>query len=118
MSTISGFKTLVQNFPEVTEQVHFEHTSFQVNKKIFVTLDISRERICVKLSVTDQDVFTIFDPAAIYAVPNQWGKKGWTFVELRKTGDELLKDILTTAFITVAPKRLSKPYTDYYKTKE
>jgi hypothetical protein len=46
----------------------------------------------------------------IYAIPNKWGKLGWTYVELKKVNKEIAKDILTTAYCTVAPKALAKKY--------
>jgi hypothetical protein len=44
----------------------------------------------------------------IYPVPNKWGLQGWTFVELSRVSEELLRDALTTAYCTVAPARLAQ----------
>jgi hypothetical protein len=41
----------------------------------------------------------------VYAVPNKWGKQGWTFVDLKKVRKNLLKEILFTAFSIVAKKK-------------
>ena len=51
------FREMALSFPEVTEQKHFEKTSFRVNKKIFATLDVPNKLECVKFSEIDQDVF-------------------------------------------------------------
>lgn len=64
----------------------------------------------VKLTPEDQSVFCAFDTAVIYPVPGGWGKKGATFIELKKVRKSLLKDALTVAYCTVAPKKLAEKY--------
>jgi hypothetical protein len=51
----------------------------------------------VKLTLIDQSVFHTFDPAVFYPVPNKWGSKGATFVELSTVRPDMLKDAITTA---------------------
>lgn len=102
------FRRLALSFPEATEQPHFEKPSFRVGKKIFATLDVARQRGCVKLSEVDQDVFSAFDRSVIFPVPNKWGKQGWTFVDLTRVGEDIFSDVLTTAYCAVAPKKLSE----------
>ena len=107
MVSIDTFRKLAFSFPETTEKPHFEKTSFRVKKKIFATYDEKHKRACLKLSEIDQDVFSSSDKTIIYAVPNKWGKQGWTFVELQKVKKELFIDALTTAYCEVAPKKLA-----------
>ena len=101
------FREMALSFPEVTEQKHFEKTSFRVNKKIFATLDVPNKQACVKLSEIDQDVFSAFDRSIIFPVPNKLGKSGWTNINLEKIPKRMLLDALTTAYCEVAPKKLS-----------
>lgn len=98
------------SFDEVTEEPHFEKTSFRVNKKIFATMNEQEKRMTVRLSVLDQDMFCSFDKNVIYPVPNGWGKHGWTHVNLKTIRKEMLKDVLTVAYCTVAPKKLAEKY--------
>ncbi len=107
MVTIPMFRKMALSFSEAVELPHFENASFRVAKKIFATLSEKNRRACVKLSQVDQSVFSAFDKTIIYPVPKKWGKQGWTFVELRKVRKDMLKDILTTAYCLVAPRRLS-----------
>ncbi|MFY9307423.1 MAG: MmcQ/YjbR family DNA-binding protein [Bacteroidia bacterium] len=107
MISINTFRKLALSLPEATELPHFEKTSFRVAKKIFATLDIKSNMACIKLSEIDQSVFTAFDSATIYAVPNKWGKQGWTYIELKKVRKDILTDALKTAYCQVAPKHLS-----------
>lgn len=106
MVDIKTFRKLALSLPEVEEAPHFEKASFRIKKKIFVTLDVANEIVCVKLTEIDQSVFST--SAAIYPVPNKWGKQGWILIELKKVNKKLLEDALKTAFCTVAPKKLAE----------
>ncbi|MEZ4773579.1 MAG: MmcQ/YjbR family DNA-binding protein [Bacteroidia bacterium] len=108
MITIHTLRELALSFPEATEEPHFENTSFRVKKKIFATFDPVKNLACLKLSEINQDVFSTMAPAVIYPVPNKWGKQGWTLVQLDKVGASVFQDALTTAYCTVAPKRLGE----------
>jgi hypothetical protein len=110
MISLDAFRKVAMSFEAVEELPHFEKTSFRVRKKIFATLDAQHHRACVKLTEVDQSIYCDIDPVMIHAVPNKWGKSGWTFVELAKVNKEILKDILTTAYCTVAPKSLADKY--------
>jgi hypothetical protein len=104
---MEAFKKLALALPEATEAPHFEKISFCVRNKIFATIDVSNARVCVKLTEVDQSVFCLGDKSGMYAVPNKWGKQGWTFIELKKIKKSLCMDALTTAYCTVAPKSLA-----------
>lgn len=108
MISIESFRKIALEFEEAEEQPHFEKTSFRVNKKIFATLDVKLKSVVIKLSEIKQSVFGAFDKTIIYPVNGTWGKQGWTIVELTKVKKEILKDVLTTSYCNVAPKRLSE----------
>lgn len=110
MLKINEVRKLALSFNEVEEQPHFEHPSFRVRKKIFVTLDLKSNRACLKLSLIDQSVFSAFDKSVIYPVPNAWGKQGWTYVELKKVRPDLFSDALRCAYCEVAPQMLAAKY--------
>lgn len=110
MISLAQFREMAGAFDEVTEEPHFDKTSFRIRKKIFTTLDTRHHRACVKLTEVDQSIFTSSDPKMIYAVPDKWGKMGWTYVELKKVNKKMLSALLTTAYCTVAPKTLAKKY--------
>lgn len=108
MKQIDFLRHIALSLPETTEEPHFEKTSFRVKKKIFVSYDEKNNRACLKFSENDQYAFSTIDKSVIYPVQNKWGKQGWTFIELDKLDDEILKDALKTAYCSVAPKKLSE----------
>ena len=98
MVDIETFRQLALSFPGTIELPHFDKASFRVNKKIFATLDIKNRKACVMLTPIDQSVFSTFDKMIIYPVPNKWGTKGATYVELKTVRKGMLKDALTQAY--------------------
>lgn len=110
MITIDALRKLALSFPETSEQPHFEKPSFRVGKKIFVTIDVKLHRACIKLSASDQDVFSLHDNAVIFPIPNKWGKQGWTYIDLKKVRKDVLTDAITTAYCEVAPEKLALPF--------
>jgi predicted DNA-binding protein (MmcQ/YjbR family) len=110
MVRIETVRWLALSFPETDEHPHFHLKAFRVKKKIFATLDEKLKRVMVKLNVTDQSVFCVYDPSVIYPVPGGWGKKGATYFELSKVKSAMLKDAITTAYCTTAPPKLAAAF--------
>lgn len=107
MISIDRFRRLALSFPEATEELHFEKTSFRAKKKIFATYDDSNKRACIKLSETNQHIFSLAGKTSIYPLDNKWGKQGWTLIELKNVQEDLFADALKTAYCEVAPKKLA-----------
>ena len=91
--------------PEAIELPHFEKASFRVKKKIFATLDEKNKRACLMLSPEDQSVFIVFNKAIIYPVPNKWGLKGATYVELKTVPRKMLRDAIAQAYHKVTAQK-------------
>lgn len=81
------------------EMPHFEKTSFRKNKKIFLTYNAGEDLICVKLSPEDQQSFELVTKGQVYAVPNKWGKQGWTLAKLKQLSKPIYLDLIQTALI-------------------
>ncbi len=101
MVDVATFRKLALSFPDAEEQPHFHLASFRVKKKIFATLWLKENRVMLKLSLIDQSVFCSYDQNVFFPVPGGWGKKGATFVELKKVRKDIFKDALTTAYLGV-----------------
>lgn len=106
MQSYEEITTYLQKFPETTELPHFDKISFRVRKKIFATLDTKNQRMTLKLSLIDQDVFSAIGKSVIYPVGNSWGKQGWTIFELGSVQTEVLQDALKQAYRESAPTSL------------
>lgn len=105
MANIAAVRKLAMSFDLAEEHPHFEKTSFRVGKKIFATLDGSKQLLCVKFTLIEQSVFSAHDNSIIYPVPGAWGKKGYTYIDLKKVRKEVLADALQTSYRNTAPKK-------------
>ena len=108
MVDIASFRKWALSFPDTSEQPHFHLVSFRFKKKIFATLWLIENRAMLKLSPVDQSVFCSLDDRIFFPVPGSWGRKGATFVELKKVRKDMFKDALTTAYRGVASKSEKK----------
>jgi len=110
MVTTTTARQLALSLPEAEEKKHFHLPDFRVKNKIFASLHEDKNLIMVKLNVMDQSVFCSFDKSIIYPVPGGWGKKGATFINLKKVKKEMLIDAITCAWKSVASKQMVKKY--------
>ncbi|MFC3563642.1 MmcQ/YjbR family DNA-binding protein [Pedobacter jamesrossensis] len=107
-----AFRELALSFDEVTEAPNLDKNTFKVDDKIFVTIDNKNAKAIFKLSVADQNLYSDFDPSAIYPAPAGWGKQGWTIFEINFIEAEKLKEALTKSYCTVAPEKLAKKHSN------
>ena len=112
MVNLESFRKIALADPEAIEDTHFDKLSFRVKKKIFATYNPKKNQVSVKLSLSDQDLYGLIDKNTIYAVPNAWGKQGWTIVELNTINEEIITAIVRSAYCQVAPAKLANTYLD------
>jgi len=105
MVDIETARQMALSLPGAVEMDHFGAPSFRVKKKIFATMWVADERMVVKLSLIEQSVFKSFDATVFYPVPNKWGLKGATFVELKKVRQDMLADVLNISYQAVLGKK-------------
>jgi predicted DNA-binding protein (MmcQ/YjbR family) len=103
---IQEFKKMAMALPEVLEEPHFHKSAFKIMKKIFVTLDSTEKTATFKLSLENQDLFSLIDKKNIYAAPNKWGKMGWTVFEIEFLESEIIKEVLKVSYSINASNRL------------
>lgn len=97
MVSIEEFRDLAFSFTDVSEEPHFEKTSFRIHKKIFATLNSKENRATIKLNEIDQSVFCA-NPKYMAPVPNKWGKQGWTIIYLESIPKEMCLDALKNSY--------------------
>ena len=66
--------------------------------------------VSLKLTLHDQSVFCAFNSAVIYPGPGGWGRRGFTFVNLKKVKKVMFKDAITVAYCSTAPSGLAENY--------
>jgi hypothetical protein len=110
MITIEQARKAALSLPETEEKPHFHLTSFRVKNKIFATIHADKNYVMVKLSAIDQSVFCSYNKEMIFPVPGGWGRKGATFVDLKRVNKAMFTDALTTAWKTTAPAKLIEKY--------
>jgi predicted DNA-binding protein (MmcQ/YjbR family) len=98
---------LIRSLPLVTEEPHFDKMAFKVSNKIFATANVALNTLTLKLSTTDQDIFSATSNGAIQPIPNKWGRQGWTVIYLDKVAFQLLTNAVKTAYCQVAPPKLA-----------
>lgn len=99
------FCQLALSLEGVETMPHFHLRSFRVKKKIFATLWEQENRVMLKLPLAEQSVFCQLDPVVFFPVPGGWGKKGATFVELKKVSKSLLREALNLAYTQALQKK-------------
>lgn len=105
MVTPDAFRQLALSFPDAEELPHFHLASFRVKKKIFATLWEKENRAMLKLPLVEQSVFCSYDKEVFFPVPGAWGKKGATFVDLKKVKKGMLKDAVGVAYDGIVKAR-------------
>ncbi|MBC7485345.1 MAG: MmcQ/YjbR family DNA-binding protein [Cytophagaceae bacterium] len=107
--TTQQFHELALSFPGTEDNPHFDRIAYTVTgKKIFASVHEESQSANLKLSVADQAVFSKFDKAMVYPVPNKFGLQGWTTFELKKAPIDLMKEALHSSYkeaIKVIPKK-------------
>jgi hypothetical protein len=99
MSNIDHFRQIALSFADTAEIPHFEKQAFKSKKKIFATLIESKGTGVALLTPAEQYVFCKLDEINIYPVPNKWGLKGATTLNIKNISKKLLKEILETAYL-------------------
>ena len=107
MLTLDFIRDKAMAYPEVEEIPHFEKISFRVRKKIFVTVDLAKQKVVLKLPEVEQSVFCDYKPESIYPVAGAWGKQGWTVFKMKDTRKDVFADALRVSYCSVAPKALA-----------
>ena len=104
MVDLGAFRKIALSFSDTEELPHFHLISFRVNKKIFATYWEKENKAMLKLSLIEQSVFCSHNKTIFYPVPGAWGRRGATFVELKKVRKDMFNDALTMAYQDVASK--------------
>ncbi len=83
---------------------HFDRAAFKA-VRIYVTLAPDGRTANFKFTPEEQEFKCMLAPEAFTAIPNAWGRQGWTTATLSKLGKAELQDALKIAWAHGAAKK-------------
>ncbi len=98
MVTPEEAHSIALSFEGADEKPHFHRTAFTVNGKIFATLLAKDGTLNLMFDLQTQFIFCPPDSDIIFPVPNKWGLKGATTINLNKANMRLVKSALKEAY--------------------
>lgn len=108
--TPAAFAKLALSLPEAVAASHFDVPDFRVADKIFATQGKLDGKAVLKLTPEQQQLLCEAEPAMFEALPNAWGRKGWTNLVLAKADARTAMSALWMAWRNIAPKKLLKQH--------
>ncbi|MBK8227876.1 MAG: MmcQ/YjbR family DNA-binding protein [Flavobacteriales bacterium] len=99
----AGARDLLLALPGVTEHAHFDKQAFRgitpkgKASRIFLTLWVDENRAALMLDQELQAELHARNPLVFFPVPNKWGDKGATFVELKACSAALFREVVNAA---------------------
>ncbi len=97
MSTADDFRRIALGLEGTTEAPHFDRRAFKV-RRTYATLAADGRSANLKLTPDEQEFKCMLNPAAFSAIPNGWGRQGWTTVALAAIGEDELRSALEMAW--------------------
>ncbi len=110
MATANDLRRIALSLEGTTEAPHFDRAAFKV-ARIYVTLAADRKTANFKFTPDEQEFKCMLAPEAFAAIPNAWGRQGWTTATLARLKVAELKSALKTAWqhaVPAKPKRAHK----------
>jgi hypothetical protein len=102
---IAAVRAHALSLPEVTEEPHFDFSSFRVHGKIFATVPPDEEHLHVFLG--EEARIVALEKCCAFAEELHWGKKVLGLrVSLPEANAPAVKEMLDQAWRGKAPKRL------------
>lgn len=102
MATAAQLRKIALSLDGTTEAPHFDRAAFKV-KRIYVTLAADRKTANFKFSPDEQELKCLVAPDAFAAIPNAWGKQGWTCGTLAALSEAELRAALEMAWRHAQP---------------
>ena len=107
--TIDEFRKLALSLPLAIEKPHFDRASFRVDAprgKTIATLLEANATANVFLNVEEQEMLIGAEPSIFSKVPNKWGDKGATTIQLSAVDQPTALSALIMSWKHAAPAKL------------
>lgn len=109
MLTADGFRALALALPQAAEKPHFDRAAFFVNApkgKIFATMPPDGRSANLMLDRDTQEFLMESAPDVFSRLPNKWGDKGATMIDLSSADAAAAQSALVLAWRAAAPEKL------------
>ena len=107
MATAKDLRRIALSLDGTTEAPHFDRTAFKV-RRIYATLAADGRSANLMLTPDEQALKCEVAPEAFSRIPNAWGARGATTVELKAVTVDELRDALTMAWQRATTKKPSR----------
>jgi hypothetical protein len=107
MASGNDLRRLALALEGTTEAPHFDRAAFKV-ARIYVTLAADGKTANLKFTPDEQEFKCMIAPEAFVAIPNAWGRQGWTTATLSKLKAAELKAALEMAYQHALPVKKKK----------
>ncbi|HVG51075.1 MAG TPA: MmcQ/YjbR family DNA-binding protein [Xanthobacteraceae bacterium] len=107
MTTAATLRKIAMSLDGTTSAPHFDRNAFKV-ARIYVTLAPDGLTANFKFSPDEQELKCTVAADAFAAIPNAWGRQGWTTATLAKLSERELKDALKMAWRHALPVKKAK----------
>jgi YjbR len=104
MATGKDLRRLALSLAGTAEVPHFDRAAFKA-VRIYVTMDSDGRTANFKFTPDEQEFKCMMAPEAFSAVPNAWGRQGWTSANLSKLSVAELRQALETAHAHAVTKK-------------
>ena len=104
MATAADLRRAALALEGTTENPHFDRAAFRA-ARIYVTLAPDGKTANFKFTPEEQEFKCMLAPEAFTAIPNGWGRQGWTTATLSKLNKAELQDALWIAYAHGAAKK-------------
>lgn len=113
--TVDEFRTLALSLPAAIEKPHFERASFRVDAprgKTIATLLEADATANVFLTPEEQEMLIGAEPGVFSKVPNKWGDKGATTINVANCDETTALSALKMSWRHAAPPKVRSEYAD------
>jgi hypothetical protein len=104
MATAKDLRCMAMALEGTSEAPHFDRTAFKA-ARIYVTLAADGRSANFRFTPDEQEFKCMMAPEAFAALPNAWGRQGWTMATLSALSSAELKSALETAWRHAASKK-------------
>ncbi len=104
MATAKDLRRIALSLEGTTEAPHFDRTAYKA-VRIYVTLAPDGKTANFKFMPDEQELKCAVAPDAFSAIPNAWGRQGWTTARLANLTVAELRDALELAYAHGAAKK-------------